>query len=158
MAKEETKTTKLKRYFSKGEGGSWLYGIILIATGAFVIVLGVLNILNIDYISDFLISQGWADWAAMLPTMGVTNFVVGTFAVIAGYGLVIDQEWGWGIAMFILVYTAAQAIVQIAHSANELLISPTSLNALGTLVVASIATAVAVVGLVYLGLTKYKYA
>ena len=158
MAKEEPKTTKLKRYFSKGEGGSWLYGIILMATGAFIIVLGVLDILNIDFISDFLLSQGWADWAAMLPTMGVTNFIVGSFAVIAGYGLVIDQEWGWGIAMFILVYTAGQATVRVVSSVNELLLSPSSLNALGTLVVATVATVVAVVGLAYLGLTKYKYA
>ncbi|NVM29603.1 MAG: hypothetical protein HWN65_12245 [Candidatus Helarchaeota archaeon] len=150
MPKQETEEQtkkRLKGLPSKGEGGSWLYGIILMATGAFIIALGVLDLLNIDAISDLLISLGLTDWTAMLPTLGITNFVIGAFAFIAGYGLIEDQEWAWGISMFILVYIAAQSIVYIVTSTT-----------VGVLAVSIVATAVAAVGLVYLGLTKYKYA
>ena len=155
---KESSIQRLKNYLSKGEGGSWLYGIILMVAGGFVIALGILDLFNITFLHDFLIFYDQPGIAAMLPTLGVTNFVIGAFAVIAGVGLIIDQEWGWGIAMVILVYTAAQSIVYLVNSATELSISPSSINALGVLVASIAATAVAVIGLAYLGLTKYKYA
>jgi hypothetical protein len=149
---------KLKGAPSKGEGGSWLYGIILMAAGAFIIVLGVMDMLNMNFIYNYLNDTGLSDLAAMLPTVGVTNFIIGIFAVIAGYGLIIDQEWGWGIAMFILVYTAAQAIVYLANTAVSLSLSPSLLLASVVFWVSLITVIIAVVGLIYLGLTKYKYA
>ncbi len=149
---------KIKETASKGEGGSWLYGIILMAAGVFVIVLGVLDLLNISFIHNYLVDQGYSDIAAMLPTMGVTNFIIGLFSVIAGYGLIIDQEWGWGIAMFILVYVAAQSIVYIAETALNLAMNPSLLLASAVFWVAVVAAIISIIGLVYLGLTKYKYA
>jgi len=41
---------KLKGAPSKGEGGSWLYGILLMDAGVFVIVLGVLDLLNMNFV------------------------------------------------------------------------------------------------------------
>jgi hypothetical protein len=149
---------KLKNAPSKGEGGSWLYGILLMAAGGFVIVLGILDLLNMNFIYNYLVGTGNPDLAAMLPTVGITNFIIGIFAIIGGYGLIIDQEWGWGISMLILVYTAAQAAIYLVNSAIELSISPSSLNALAVAIVSGITIVVAAVGMIYLGLTKYKYA
>lgn len=143
---------------SKGEGGSWLYGIILMAAGAFIIALGVMDLLNMNFISTYLIDQGYSDIAAMLPTTGVINFVIGFFAIIGGYGLIADQEWGWGISMLILVYTAAQAIIYAINTINNLAMNPSLILASAVFWIAIIAVVVAIVGIVYLGLTKEKYA
>jgi hypothetical protein len=149
---------KISKTPSKGAGGSWLYGIILMAAGAFIIVLGVMDLLNMNFITTYLIDQGYGDIAAMLPTTGVINFVIGVFAIIGGYGLIADQEWGWGISMFILVYTAAQAIIYMINTINNLGMNPSSILASAVFWISIVATVVAIVGLVYLGLTKEKYA
>ena len=39
---------------SKGEGGSWLYGIILMLAGGLILVTGVLNALGISVLCDLL--------------------------------------------------------------------------------------------------------
>jgi hypothetical protein len=151
---------KLKEAPSKGAGGSWLYGIILMAAGAFVIVLGVLDLLNMNFIHNYLLSEvpGGAEIAALLPTVGVTNFVIGIFAIIGGYGLIIDQEWGWGISMLILVYTTAQAMVYMITNLISLSLNPSLIIASAVFWISLVTTIVAILGIVYLGLTKYKYA
>ena len=39
---------------SKGEGGSWLYGLILMVVGGFILVTGILNSAGIGALNDFL--------------------------------------------------------------------------------------------------------
>lgn len=148
----------LKLYPSKGEGGSWLYGIILMMGGVLFFILGLLELLNISFIYAYLVDQGLTDIAVMLPVMGVPNFAISFFAVIAGYGLIVDQEWGWGIAMFILVYTATQSIVNITATVINLSYNPSLIISNVFFWLSIFSLVIAVVGLIYLGLTKYKYA
>ena len=94
----------------------------------------------------------------LLPTVGITNFVIGLFAILGGYGLIIDQEWGWGISMLILVYTATQSVVYLINTIISMSVNPSLLIVSAIFWVALAVLVIAIVGLIYLGLTKYKYA
>ena len=153
---EEKSREELKK-ISKGKGGSWLYGFILMASGVLILVLGVMDLLNYNFIWNYIASEipDGAQIAEMIPVAGVTNFVIGIFAVIGGYGLIIDQEWAWGISMLILAYTAVQAIVYIASNISA---SPSDIFGQTSFYVGIVVLIIAIGGLIYLGLTKYKYA
>ncbi|MHA1270039.1 MAG: hypothetical protein ACTSPY_09665 [Candidatus Helarchaeota archaeon] len=155
--KNEKPLDELKKE-SKGKGGSWLYGFILMAGGIMMLILGMVDLMGYNFIYNYLVSVGYSDIASSLPVAGVMNFVVGVFAIIAGYGLIIDQEWAWGIAMFILVYATIQSIVYIIQNYLSYLTSPSLLLAQTMFWVSIVIVIVAIAGLIYLGLTKYKYA
>jgi len=159
MIGEYEMAEKLKGAPSKGEGGSWLYGILLMAAGVFVMVLGVLDLLNMNFVYNYLLAlPGGSEIVTLLPTVGITNFVIGVFGILGGYGLIIDQEWGWGISMLILVYTSVQTIVYMINAMISMSFNPSLLIASAVFWVALVALVIAVVGIIYLGLTKYKYA
>ncbi|HUX99871.1 MAG TPA: hypothetical protein VMV49_09975 [Candidatus Deferrimicrobium sp.] len=156
MSKEENiEELKLK---SKGKGGSWLYGFILMATGVFLIILGMLDLLGYSYVYNFLVTNGLSDVAIMMSIGGIMNFVVGMFAVVGGFGLIIDQEWAWGMSMLVLTYTIVLSIKNIIESNLSLGVNPSDTNSVAVLWVSVIVTIVSIAGLAYLGLTKHKYA
>ena len=156
MSDKEKTREELKK-ISKGKGGSWIYGIILMLGGVLLLALGILDLLGYSWIYNYLISIALNDLAAALPVAGIMNFVIGLFAVISGYGLIIDQEWAWGIAMLILVYSAVQAVIYIIQNYLSLLLSPSILIDQAMFWVSISVLIVAITGLIYLGLTKYKY-
>jgi hypothetical protein len=79
---------------SKGEGGSWLYGIILILSGGFIFLTGLLNALGISLLSDLLTSIA-PELAFLAGIAGYTNMAIGVWGIIGGVGLIKDQEWRW---------------------------------------------------------------
>ena len=86
---------------SKGEGGSWLYGLILIIAGGFILISGLLNALGISALGDLL---GTIDPAlsVLASSLGYIYLAIGAWGVIGGIGLIKDQEWGWGISLVVL--------------------------------------------------------
>lgn len=154
---EEKSREELKK-ISKGKGGSWLFGFVLMAGGVLILVLGVLDLLNYNFIWNYISDIVGSEVAGMIPLAGVTNFVIGIFAVIAGYGLIVDQEWAWGISMLILAYTGVQAVVYIATNTLPIITNPSDLLASASFWVGIVVLIISIAGLIYLGLTKYKYA
>ncbi len=137
---------------SKGEGGSWLYGIILMASGAFIVVTGIMNLLGYNPIADWLPVE-------LQYLAGATSYLyigIGAWGIIGGIGLIKDQEWGWGISLMTLslviiafgadIITNFIAAVQTADWSNI------------TMWVELAALIIAIVGIVYLLMTKEKYA
>ena len=85
--------------------------------------------------------------------------VVGMLAHFFLAWLIAIGEFRWaGIAMLILVYTAVQSTVYIATNVIPMLINPSDLISSASFWVGIIVLIIAVIGIVYLGLTKYKYA
>ncbi len=138
---------------SKGEGGSWLYGLLLIIAGAFIVLTGIMNV------------AGWNPLGPLLPpdlqvlasTTGWTSIIIGAWGFIGGVGLIKDQEWGWGISLVVLSVVIVTYLVDVisiisASIANPLIVpSVIQWIEIGAVVVSAI-------GIVYLLLTKYKYA
>ena len=143
---------------SKGKGGSWLYGFILMGTGTLLTILGILELLGYSYIYSFLVANGQEDVAVMLSIGGILNLVVAMFAIAGGFGLIIDQEWAWGISMLVLTYTIGASILNIIESTLSLGVNPSDTYAAAILGVSMIMIIVGAIGVVYLGLTKSKYA
>ena len=143
---------------SKGKGGSWLYGFILMGSGVLLTILGILELLGYSYIYSFLVSNGQEDVAVMMSIGGIMSLVVAMFAIAGGFGLIIDQEWAWGISMLVLTYTIAASILNLIESMLSLGVNPSDTNASAILAVSIVMIIVAGIGVVYLGLTKYKYA
>ncbi len=156
MKKEEA--LKELKTISKGEGGSWLYGFILMGSGIIIIVLGMLELLNYTFVYNLLVSAGQEQYAALMPIGGVMNFVVGMFAIVAGFGLIIDQEWAWGMSMLILVFNIILSVVNIIQTNLIIEVSPSEPYSIAILGVSIALIIVSIVGLIYLGLTKYRYA
>ncbi|MHA1130201.1 MAG: hypothetical protein ACTSQI_17385 [Candidatus Helarchaeota archaeon] len=136
---------------SKGEGGSWLYGIILILSGGFVIITGILNLLGYNPIVAWLP----VDLQYLASTTSYLSMAIGVWGIIGGIGLIKDQEWGWGIALVILslviVMFAVDVVVGIMAAVQTM--NWTDIN----LWVKLVALIIAAVGIVYLLLTKEKY-
>ena len=143
---------------SKGEGGSWAYGFILMAIGAFLTALGILELLNYSYVFSFLMENEQQDVAVMLSITGIMSLVIAMFAIAGGFGLIIDQEWAWGISMLVLTYSAVVSVINVIQSNMSLGVNPSDTIAMAIMVVSIAIIVVSAIGLVYLGLTKYKYA
>ncbi len=143
---------------SKGKGGSWLYGFILMGSGIFITVLGILELMNYSLVYTLLVENGVEDFAVMMSIGGVMNFIIAIFAIGAGFGLIIDQEWAWGISMLVLVFSTGVSIKNIIERFMSLGINPNDPLAVGIIVISFVIIGISVVGLIYLGLTKYKYA
>jgi hypothetical protein len=121
---------------SKGEGGSWLYGIILIIVGGFIATVGLLNLLGISILADLM--------ALIL--------VIGAWGVIGGIGLIKDQEWGWGISLVVLSAVIVTFLTNVITMFSGALFNDVILW------IQFAAVVIAAIGIVYLLLTKYKYA
>ena len=148
MAKESKESKE-----SKGKGGSWLYGLLLIIAGAFIAVTGILNIAGLNPLTLILedISPGMG---ILSSTTGWTSIVLGAWGFIGGVGLIKDQEWGWGISLVVLsivIVTFLVDFITILSMMPAILPSIVQWIEIG-------AVAVSAVGIVYLLLTKYKYA
>ena len=127
-------------------------------SGIFVIILGMLELLNYSFVYALLVSAGQEQSAALMPVGGIMHFFVGMFAIVGGFGLIVDQEWAWGMSMLILTYTTALSILNIVQTNMILAVSPSEPYAAGILGVSIALVISSIVGLVYLGLTKYRYA
>ncbi len=136
---------------SKGEGGSWLYGIILMLAGGFVVITGILNLLGFNPIVDWLPSE----LQYLASTTSYLYIGIGAWGVIGGIGLIKDQEWGWGISLVILslviIMFAAEVVVGLMAAIQTADWSDISLW------IKLVALIVAAVGIVYLLSTKEKY-
>ncbi len=145
---------------SKGEGGSWLYGLILIIAGAFIVVTGLLNIIapHLNPVGFILTGIDPSGQLAALATItGWPSILVGAWGFIGGVGLIKDQEWGWGISLVVLSYvivTFLADFIIVLDALFKMLITSISI----TQWIELVAIIIAAVGIVYLLLTKYKYA
>jgi hypothetical protein len=135
---------------SKGEGGSWLYGLLLIIAGAFIVLTGIMNV------------AGWNPIGPLLPpelqvlasTSGWMSIVIGAWGFVGGVGLIKDQEWGWGISLVVLSVVIVTYLIDVITVISLMpAVLPTIIQwiEIGAVVVCAI-------GIVYLLLTKYKYA
>ncbi len=134
---------------SKGEGGSWLYGIILMIAGGLIALIGVLQLCGINIFA----SLGIPD---ILGVLGYAEILIGAWGFIGGIGLIKDQEWGWGISLVVLSYVIVKFITDVIVGIQAALSSGIWTN--WTLWIEIATVAIAAVGIVYLLLTKYKYA
>ena len=138
---------------SKGEGGSWFFGILLIVIGAFLVLNGILNLVGWN---PMVMLSADPVAARAVGTSSWTDLCIAGFAIIGGIGLIQDQEWGWGISLVILTYTVVKflgdsiaAILAIANNPVGAW-SVSVVMYIGILIVGAI-------GIVYLLLTKFKY-
>ena len=141
---------------SKGEGGSWLYGIILILAGGLILVTGLLNAFGISFLSDQLQNLGYPDLATMASSVGYLHMAIGAWGIIGGVGLIKDQEWGWGIALVVLSLVIVTFIVDVILGLKAAI--ETAIWTDWVLWIKLVALIVAGVGIVYLLMTKEKYA
>ena len=133
---------------SKGEGGSWLFGIILILAGAFIVITGILNLLGFNPIQDWLP----LDLQYLAGVTGYVEIAIGGWGLIGGVGLIKDQEWGWGISLVVLSVVIVKYVADVI--AGIMALDWENVN----LWLKLVAVIICAVGIVYLGLTKYKYA
>ncbi len=133
---------------SRGEGGSHLYGILLIIAGGFTVATGILNLVGYNPIIEWL--PPYLDFLA--GTLGWTIIGIGAWGIIGGVGLLRDQEWGWGISLVVLSIVIITFISEVIG--GFIIQDWFNINMwikLGAMIVAG-------VGIAYLLLTKYKYA
>jgi len=141
---------------SKGEGGSWLYGLILIIAGAFIVLTGILNLLGLNPLGDILGAIDPA-LAILASTTGWASILIGAWGFIGGIGLIKDQEWGWGVSLVILSYVIVTYLADFITIVQALIAG--LITALGIVQwIELVVVIIASVGIVYLILTKYKYA
>ena len=135
---------------SKGEGGSWLYGLILIIAGAFIVITGILNLLGLNPLGAILPPE----LIGLAGITGWSSILIGAWGFIGGVGLIKDQEWGWGISLVVLsvvIVTYLTDVITILSLMPAIMPTIVQWIELGAVVVSA-------VGIVYLLLTKYKYA
>ena len=137
---------------SKGEGGSWLYGIILMISGGFVVLTGILNFFGYNPISTWLPEE----LKYLAGNISYIYMGIGVWGIISGIGLIKDQEWAWGISLVVLslVIIAFAADVVIGLISAFQTFNFTDIN----IWIKLIMLIVAAVGIIYLLLTKEKYA
>jgi hypothetical protein len=138
---------------SKGEGGSWIYGLLLIIAGAFIVITGIMNVMGWNPLGVIL---GGIDpeLALLASTTGWMSIIIGAWGFIGGIGLIKDQEWGWGISLVVLsvvIVTYLIDFITILSAMPAIMPSIIQWIEIGAVVVSAI-------GIVYLLLTKYKYA
>ncbi|TFF88554.1 MAG: hypothetical protein EU549_02805 [Promethearchaeota archaeon] len=137
---------------SKGEGGSWLYGLLLMLSGAFILVTGILGILGIDI-------TGWMPLGTgSIITQGYVELTIGAWGIIGGVGLIKDQEWGWGIALVVLTIVIVKTLSSVIAGIMNLITNP--LDAITDVMfwIYIAPFVIAVIGIIYLLATKEKYA
>jgi len=83
---------------SRGKGGSWLYGLILIIASGFILVTGILTLLGYNILATGLP----IDLQFLATVTGYIDLAIGAGGVIGGIGLIKNQEWGWGISLVVL--------------------------------------------------------
>jgi hypothetical protein len=139
---------------SKGKGGSWLYGILLILSGAFILVMGILNILGFNPIAGLLPSE----FSGLVGISGYRDLVIGAWGIIGGVGLIKDQEWGWGVSLVVLSVVIVLTITNVITGIMAVIGG--DLTGLYTITfwLYIVPFIIAVVGIIYLLATKYKYA
>jgi len=138
---------------SKGEGGSWLYGLILIIAGAFIVITGILNLLGLNPLGAIVPPE----LIGLVGITGWSSILIGAWGFIGGVGLIKDQEWGWGISLVVLSYVIVSYLADFIAVISALLAG--TIPALGLVQwMEIVAVVIATVGIVYLLLTKYKYA
>ncbi|MHA1267246.1 MAG: hypothetical protein ACTSRS_18560 [Candidatus Helarchaeota archaeon] len=133
---------------SKGEGGSWLFGLILIIAGGFILVTGILTLLGYNILTTWLPT----DLQFLATVTGYTDLAIGAWGIIGGIGLIKDQEWGWGISLVVLSIVIVKFISEVITGVMAQ--NWTDVN----LWIKLTAVIIAAIGMIYLGLTKYKYA
>ena len=136
---------------SKGEGGSWLYGIILIATGGMILVIGLLNALGISIVAEVLELAGYGVLIPLVDSVGYMYMAIGAWGVVGGVGLIKDQEWGWGISLVVLSTVIVAFLAEIIVG----FMAETWTDILLWIKLAALILAAG--GIVYLLLTKEKY-
>jgi hypothetical protein len=136
---------------SKGEGGSWLYGIILMVSGGLVFTVGLLNILGITDLA-YYVQSIMPELAAYMNTLTYIEMTIGAWGFIGGVGLIKDQEWGWGISLVVLSLVIVTFVSDVIAGITAG--TWTDLYFWAELV----ALIIAAVGIVYLLMTKEKYA
>ncbi|TFF85945.1 MAG: hypothetical protein EU551_02980 [Promethearchaeota archaeon] len=137
---------------SKGKGGSWLYGLLLILSGGFIVVTGLLATFGIDITG--LLPLG----SSVIVTQGLLELLIGAWGIIGGIGLIKDQEWGWGISLVILTVVILKTITQVINGIINLITDPLATAMEFLFWLYFVPFVVAVVGIIYLLATKYKYA
>ncbi len=152
MKSEVIKNEVIMMGESKGEGGSWLYGIILILSGGFILVTGILYCAGIGPIAEFFAGMSLGSLSILASAQGWIYMAIGGWGVIGGIGLIKDQEWGWGISLVVL------STVIITFLADVIAGIVTANWADVMMWIKLIALIVAAVGIVYLLATKEKYA
>jgi len=133
---------------SRGEGGSHLYGILLMIAGGFIVATGIMNLLGFNPLLEWLPS----DLDFLAGTLGWTTIGIGAWSIIGGMGLLRDQEWGWGISLVVLSLVIITFISEVIS--GFIIQDWFNINMwikFGAMIAAG-------VGIVYLLLTKYKYA
>ncbi|MBD3228030.1 MAG: hypothetical protein GF329_07555 [Candidatus Lokiarchaeota archaeon] len=135
---------------SKGEGGSWLYGLILIIAGAFILITGILNIVGFNPIYDLLPTE----YQYLAGISGYTNLAIGAWGLIGGVGLIKDQEWGWGISLVVLSLVIVTFIVEVIAGFMAITTVLYDIN----FWIKFVALIISAIGMVYLLITKEKYA
>ena len=136
---------------SKGEGGSWLYGLILIIAGGFILVTGLLNALGISLIAD-LMPPGFEFLAS---ASGYVSMAIGAWGLVGGVGLIKDQEWGWGISLVVLSLVIVTFLTDVITGITAAIGSGVWTDWVMWIKLAALV--VAAVGIVYLIMTKEKY-
>lgn len=136
---------------SKGEGGSWLYGIILILSGGFIAAVGFLNVLNLSELA-YYVEQIMPILGTHFDTFGYLEIAIGGWGVIGGIGLIKDQEWGWGISLVVLSLVIVTFLADVIAG----VIAGTWYSFMFWIEL--VALIVAGVGIAYLLITKEKYA
>jgi len=135
---------------SSEKGGSWLYGLILIIAGAFILITGILNVIGFNPIYDLLPPE----YQYLAGVSGYTNIAIGAWALIGGYGLIKDQEWGWGISLVVLSLVIVSYISEVIAGFLAFNIYMTDIN----FWLKFVALIIAAIGIVYLLATKKRYA
>ena len=138
---------------SKGKGGSWLYGILLIVSGAFILAMGILNILGFNPISGLLPPE----LASIGGISGYRDLLIGIWGIVGGIGLIKDQEWGWGVSLVVLSVVIVITITSVITGILAVIGDPSALINLSFWAY-MVPFIIAVVGIIYLLATKSKYA
>ena len=134
---------------SEGKGGSWLYRIILILSGGLILITGILNFIGFNPLTPYLP----AEYQYLANVTGYTNITIGFWGLIAGVGLIKDQEWGWGISLVVLSIVIVPFTTEVIISSFNFAVVMYDPNYWIKLVALIIAT----IGIVYLLATKKRY-
>ena len=138
---------------SKGEGGSWLYGILLILAGGFIALVGILDIAGVGLLQGVMEGLGLGDiYSTLTAGLDALYITIGAWGVIGGIGLIQDQEWGWGISLVVLSAVIATFLTSVIAG----MMAGTWQDIM--LWIQFVAVVIAAVGIVYLLMTKEKYA
>ncbi|NHI93784.1 MAG: hypothetical protein EAX96_14955 [Candidatus Lokiarchaeota archaeon] len=141
---------------SSGEGGSVFYGVILMISGAILLVIGIMNLVGFNPLIG--LSGSDPTVARAVGTSAWTDIVIAGWGFISGYGLIKDQEWAWGTSLLILTYVVVKFLNDSIQGIWALIVSPATAIYSISVWVYVILFCIGVFGIIYLLATKYKYA